>query len=245
MLGRRAPNVVTTERGYEAATGRLSAQRHALLGASVNAYAYAYTERGNIGAIAEEGQVSRTKAYSYDELERLTEVDVPALPEQAEAYALDPEGNRLSSQRSSAHETDAANRLRSDDTYSYTYDLNGNLTGKTAKPGTDGPDWAYAYDALDQLVAVRRDGAVVERYRYDAFGRRSRIETANDNDPDGSRPFSARRRPRRLGPHARLGPDGRRHARAPAPLHARPGRGRAAADGGVRRGRHARSPTIY
>jgi len=78
-----------------------------------------------------------------------------------------------------------ANRLTGDDAYSYVYDLNGNLISKTAKPGqgtgSTRPDWTYDYDDLDQLISVSRDGLEVERYRYDAFGRRSVIETANDN----------------------------------------------------------------
>jgi len=64
------------------------------------------------------------------------------------------------------------------------YDLNGNLLSKTAKPGVSRPDWNYRYDALDQLISVSRDGLEVERYRYDAFGRRSVIETL-----DGSGKF--------------------------------------------------------
>ena len=73
--------------------------------------------------------------------------------------------------------TDAANRLTSDDNYTYVYDLNGNLTGKLAKAGTGLSDWTYSYDTLDQLIEVSQDGLVVENYRYDAFGRRSLIST--------------------------------------------------------------------
>ena len=57
------------------------------------------------------------------------------------------------------------------------YGLNGNLLSKTAKTGIDRPDWTYAYDALDQLISVSRGGIEVERYRYDAFGHRSAIDT--------------------------------------------------------------------
>jgi len=73
--------------------------------------------------------------------------------------------------------TDAANRLTSDDNYTYVYDLNGNLTSKLAKAGTGRSDWGYSYDTLDQLIEVSQDGLVVESYRYDAFGRRSLIST--------------------------------------------------------------------
>jgi len=66
-------------------------------------------------------------------------------------------------------------------TYTYVYDLNGNLTSKLPKADAPAgtPEWAYEYDALDQLITVIRDSLPVERYRYDAFGRRTQIATAN------------------------------------------------------------------
>ena len=181
MLGRIAPNTTTTDRAYEDDTGRLMSQMQAASDTAFNGFTYDYTDRGNISEIAETGTIARTKRYSYDELERLTEVAVPDAPSQDESYTLDPEGNRLSSHLSDTGETDVANRLSGDDAYSYVYDLNGNLISKTAKPGVNRPDWTYDYDDLDQLISVSRNGIEVERYRYDAFGRRSVIETANDN----------------------------------------------------------------
>lgn len=135
------------------------------------------TRRGNIAAITESGDTVRDRAYSYDELERLTDVAVPTAPSQDETYELDPEGNRISSHLSDMNTTDAANRFTSNDNYTYVYDLNGNLTSKLAKAGTGLSDWAYRYDTLDQLIEVSQDGLVVESYRYDAFGRRSLIST--------------------------------------------------------------------
>ena len=121
--------------------------------------------------------MTRTRNYAYDAIERLTNVSVPGLPTQDEAYTLDGEGNRLSSQRSASHSTDAANRLTDDDDYTYVYDLNGNLISKLGKASTGNPDWAYRYTALDELMAVEKDGVLVESYAYDAFGRRIRIAT--------------------------------------------------------------------
>ena len=107
--------------------------------------------------------------------------NLPDVPIKDEAYTLDPEGNRITSHLSDTHSTDSANRLTDDADYTYVYDLNGNLTGRLGKAGSGLPQWGYTYSALDELLTVTRDGAVVERYRYDAFGRRSVIETANDN----------------------------------------------------------------
>lgn len=185
ILGRVAPNVTSMNRSYEDDTGRMASQTQLSSEMAFNGFSYDYTDRGNLSEIAETGTLTRTRGYSYDELERLTDVTVPDAPTETETYTLDPEGNRESSHLSDTHVTDEANRLSEDANYSYLYDLNGNLTAKTAKPGTSLPDWVYRYDALDQLISVTRNGVPVERYRYDAFGRRSVIETANDNTPSG------------------------------------------------------------
>ena len=52
----------------------------------------------------------------------------------------------------------------------YTFDANGNLTSKTE----EGVVWTYTYDVRDLLTEVRRDGVIVEVYRYDYAGRRIR-----------------------------------------------------------------------
>ncbi len=51
---------------------------------------------------------------------------------------------------------------------SYTYDSNGNLTGKTE--GTD--NWTYTWNAENQLIRVEKNGAEVARFAYDPKGRR-------------------------------------------------------------------------
>ena len=176
-LRRAAPNASEIIRNYEALTGRLSRHTQTINGSVFNDLTYSYTDRGNIASIVEVGEIIRTRQYSYDAIERLTDVTVPERPFETEVYELDAEGNRLSSHLSDMNTTDAANRLTSDDNYTYIYDLNGNLTGKLAKAGTGLSNWSYDYDALDQLVEVSQDGDVVESYRYDGFGRRSLIST--------------------------------------------------------------------
>jgi len=177
-LRRAAPNTSEIMRSYEPQTGRLARHTQSINGSVFNDFAYNYTVRGNIASIIEGGGITRTRQYSYDAIERLTNVTVPERPFEVEVYELDAEGNRLSSHLSAMHQTDAANRLTDDDNYTYVYDLNGNLTSKLAKAGTGLSDWEYRYDALDQLIEVTQDGLLVESYRYDAFGRRSLISTA-------------------------------------------------------------------
>jgi len=179
-LRRLAPNASEITRNYESLTGRLARYTQSVSGTAFSDFSYAYTQRGNIASIVETSDISRTRNYSYDAIQRLTDVEVPELPGQDEAYTLDEEGNRITSQLSASHETDDANRLNEDASYAYIYDLNGNLTQKLAKAGTGLPDWSYRYDALDQMIEASRDGNVVESYRYDAFGRRSRISSVID-----------------------------------------------------------------
>ena len=114
-------------------------------------------------------------------MERLTNVTAAGRPSDSENYDLDEEGNRISSHFSASHVTDDANRLTEDDSYSYSYDANGNLIAKTAKGPAD-PSWSYVYDSLDQLISVSRDGTLVEEYRYDGLGRRSVIRTTGEAD---------------------------------------------------------------
>jgi len=56
---------------------------------------------------------------NYNELERLIELSVPDAPQgtssQDESYTLAPEGNRITSHLSTAHETDKANTLKNFD----------------------------------------------------------------------------------------------------------------------------------
>ena len=161
-------------------------KQHRAGGIGFSDYDYAYSARGNLVSIGETQGVPRSRTYTYDELERLTNVAASApggaaRPSDDEDYGLDPEGNRLTSHLSLGHVTSDANRLSEDDRFTYAYDVNGNLISKTAKL-VPLSNWDYAYDALDQLISVSRDGLVVEAYAYDALGRRSVIATAGAND---------------------------------------------------------------
>ncbi|MBI4342102.1 MAG: hypothetical protein HY599_01900, partial [Candidatus Omnitrophica bacterium] len=109
-------------------------------------------------------------AFTYDGLSRLTGATHPALSGLGpETFAYDGVGNRTSSHLSTTHVYDAANRLLEDDTFTYTYDANGNLTTKTAKVG--GAVTTYTYDVEDQLVGITTP-SLTASYRYDGLGRR-------------------------------------------------------------------------
>jgi len=70
-----------------------------------------------VASILETGTIPKTRAYTYDELERLTNVAAPATPAFEEDYTYDEEGNRETSHISGLHITDAANRLIEDDQF--------------------------------------------------------------------------------------------------------------------------------
>ena len=108
--------------------------------------------------------VKSRREFTYDGLDRL----IGATP--AESYVYDPVGNRITSHRSGMHVVDAANQLLEDDQFTYSYDLNGNLTDKRSK--ADGSVTRYSWNSQDQLVRVDLPDEMAVEYTYDPFGRR-------------------------------------------------------------------------
>ena len=155
------PNGVNTTIGYDP-TGRLATLTHGA--PPVASFTYGYDLVGNITSIAE---LTQTRAFAYDALERVIAGGLDGL---TESYSYDALGNRVSSHLSASHVTDAANRLLEDDDFTYSYDANGNLTSKTAKAGGDVT--TYTYNAQDQLTQIDLPGGSVALYAYDALGRR-------------------------------------------------------------------------
>ena len=125
---------------------------------------FAYDAAANVTGITD---LAQTRAFAYDDLERLTAAGTALAPE---SYAFDPEGNRTTSHLSASHITDAANRLTEDDAFTYAYDANGNLISKTAK--ASGAVTDYGWDAQNQLTRIDFPDLTFAEYRYDPFGRR-------------------------------------------------------------------------
>ena len=202
------PNGMSTQATFETptaavpgTTGRLLTVSHGLLaggatGSPLNTklgtFAYAYDVKGNLTGISESGNVTgsgpRTRSYQLDTIDRLTKVTDGTDPSQGnevESYALDEEGNRITSDRSSFYLTDPANRVSEDENNQFEYDVNGNLVRKTDK--ITGETWRYEYTIFDELKrATRHVSADVaspaifaKSYQYDAFGR-LRSDTVED-----------------------------------------------------------------
>ncbi len=164
ITGLTFPNTVISTLQYDLATGRLSQLTHNAGATPLADFGYGYNGVGNIASIAE---LSQTRNFTYDDLQRLTAGGTMVAPE---SYAYGPEGNRTASHLSSLHVTDAANRLGEDDQFNYVYDDNGNLTSKTDKVTLD--TTTYTWDAQDQLVRIDFPDLTFAAYRYDGLGRR-------------------------------------------------------------------------
>jgi YD repeat-containing protein len=126
---------------------------------------YQYSGAGNITSKnTEHGAYT----YQYDALYRLTQADNPTLPD--EAYTYDALGNRLTAAGIPGQWTyNANNELLGYGSKTFSYDLNGNMSGKVDA----GQETSYIYDMEDRLVKVEGGfSSVIAEYYYDPFGRR-------------------------------------------------------------------------
>jgi len=75
----------------------------------------------------------------------------------------------------------------------YTRDALGRIAKKVETIGGSTHTWTYSYDAVGQLTTVRRDGAVVEAYDYDAVGNRLAMdnELTDVTVPNGGYSYDA------------------------------------------------------
>jgi RHS repeat-associated protein len=135
-------------------------------GQTLHSFDYDYDEVGNrkrktVGSVSED--------YGYDSVYRLDTVTRAGLA--FEDYAYDPVGNRKGTRAlpdPSAWAYSNRNELKAAGSAQYSYDRNGNLTGKTDATGT----WTYEWDVENRLARVTRNGFEAARFRYDPLGRR-------------------------------------------------------------------------
>jgi RHS repeat-associated protein len=136
-------------------------------GTPLESWTYTYTAVLNVDTITD--QASRVTDYGYDNLDRLTSADHPAMPAplntlpDLETFTYDGVGNRTMS----GYAHDANHRMRASPGHTYDYDDDGNL--KTQNPGAS--QALYTWDLSNQLASYS-SGSTSASYVYDPFGRR-------------------------------------------------------------------------
>jgi len=161
------PNGVETTYQYD------SASQLTVIASGSEAISYTYDNVGNRVTMTD---AHGTHDYTYDNLYRLIDAQHPAGSGiENETYSYDAVGNRTASHLSNLYNYDSANRLNSDDTYTYQYDQNGNTTRRTEISNPQNYE-EYSYNSENQLTGYTKYLAGVEAitavYKYDPLGRR-------------------------------------------------------------------------
>ncbi|MBX7062201.1 MAG: hypothetical protein K1X52_11120 [Pyrinomonadaceae bacterium] len=164
LTSRYYPNSLTTTYEYDGMS-RLTRLKDANTAATLFDRQYAYNTANQIAQIAE---ITGTKTFGYDNIDRLTSVSGTA----TESYAFDAVGNRTSSHLSSSYSYSPFNRLTATQTANFGYDADGNNTSMA-----EGSDfWRFGFDRENRLYSASTRKRSV-RYQYDALGRRVRRHT--------------------------------------------------------------------
>jgi RHS repeat-associated protein len=165
LTGIALPNGVTSTLTYDIAD-RLTRMTHAWGMTTLEDIQYVLNAVGNRTQMTDS---AGTTSWTYDNLDRLTNVSYPN--GDTVAYGYDAVGNRTSHTINGVPKTntfDAANRMTASGTDTYTYDANGNQLTRTS----GGTTTTYSYDALDRLTGI--SGPVTASYSYNGDGLRVR-----------------------------------------------------------------------
>jgi RHS repeat-associated protein len=155
------PNGIVTSYNYDG-MNRLKELKHQQGSTVLADNNYSYNPANQISGIAE---LSDTKTFGYDNVDRLTSMTSPTLT--GENYSFDEVGNRTSSHLSSSYNYEANNRLRESETHTkINYDYNGNPTEINRLDGTTLFTWDY-----ENRVVTANNGDEI-KFEYDALGRR-------------------------------------------------------------------------
>ena len=174
------PGGVVKTMAYDPLSGMVSNRVLDVSGNPVMDRTYQRNRAGTItGMNTEHGDYT----YSYDQVDQLTDVGDPVLPDQSFSY--DPAGNRLTSGSfpkpgtgDPEVRTYAVNDLNqylsvtsASSAVSLSYDLNGNVTQEVV----DGVSQVFRWDGENRLVGYSNsETGVSASYYYDPFGRRLR-----------------------------------------------------------------------
>jgi RHS repeat-associated protein len=168
------PNGVVSTWGYDS-RNRLTAIEHRKADASLIAsYAYTLSGTGQRSQVVETTPAgTRTVAYTYDALYRLTGETVTAgAATTTTLYQYDSTGNRTRVTVNgvvSSYFYDQNDRMYFEGNNAVAFDANGNMLGLPSKAAT------YAYDPEDRLTRATHTAGPTVDYAYDGEG--ARIET--------------------------------------------------------------------
>ena len=110
---------------------------------------------------------AQNRTHTYDALQRLKTGGTTGTAECC-TYEV---GNRTTSFLLPTHTHNDLNRLLEDDSFTYTYDNNGNLATKTSKANPTAVT-TYHWDAQDQLIQINLPNSTTVTYKYNGLGRR-------------------------------------------------------------------------
>ncbi|MGQ0542485.1 MAG: RHS repeat-associated core domain-containing protein [Blastocatellia bacterium] len=160
LISKALPNGITSTYDYDGMS-RLTRLKDASTSATLFDRQYSYNPANQIGQIA---GLTQTRAFTYDNLDRLTAMTNGSVNE---SYTFDAVGRRNASHRSANYSYQALNKLASTATATYGYDANGNMTTKAEGQNF----WRYTWD-YDNRMATAATRWQTVRYKYDALGRR-------------------------------------------------------------------------
>jgi len=158
------PNGVTDAYSYNA-NGKLVSITSTLGGTTVQTLSQTLD---STGLVASRTDGSGTATFSHDANGRLVTVTGPGTTSQA--YAYDSAGNRTSDPLSTSNVYDGAAELNSSQSFTYTYDANGQRTSKVDR--TSGATTRYSYNGRKQLTSIQYPDGTSTSYTYDPLGRR-------------------------------------------------------------------------
>lgn len=179
LITKTLPNDVVTTYTYDGMS-RLTNLKHDNSSGTLFDNQYGYNSANQIDQI---GDLTQTRDFSYDFVDRLTDVSASSSP--LESYAYDSVGNRTAYTHNPFNRTMAANGI------AYTYDNNGNRSTKRVPIGGGGPmstdreTTDYDWDEENRLVSLHIENNVNSdqtnaTYKYDALGRRIKKTVADE-----------------------------------------------------------------
>jgi RHS repeat-associated protein len=140
---------------------------------TLNSFSYTRDNTGNITAITDNLEPSKSKTYTYDAVYRLTTATGPW---GTITYSYDPVGNRTSetTDTGSTSYTYTANQLTStsgEKVFSFSYDSNGNTIAENTRQ--------YIYNQNQRLIKAMDGSNVLGEYVYNGNGQRVKKYTNN------------------------------------------------------------------